>query len=653
MIRLNPHMKVFLFSLLMFCFIAPLQANNVPVMWNDSSVIQLSDLEVSAERRKQFSEIGKIVSITHADAIGRQAVQHIDVMLKGLPGVDVRQRGVGATQSDISIRGGSFDQVLVMMNGINITDPQTGHHNMNIPVDVTAVSRVEVLKGAASRRFGSQAFSGAVNIVTSPSQQRGVSASVSAGSFGTQSQQLSAGARLGALNSMVSFSRHTSDGYRENTDYNMLNLFSHTDWQTANAGKFDLQLAWQSKSFGANSFYTLAYPNQFEHTATGLASLKWEKRINDFAITLQGYRRRHYDRFELFRDFVGAAAWYSDHNYHLTHVTGGMAQAEYQSVLGKLTSGIEMKHDHIYSTVLGTPIGDQVALPMNPYEKNADKYFTRAAERLHTTGFVDYTNSWRHWYFSAGTSLSHSADFGYQWHYGGDISYFFSNDLSGYVAYNTASRLPTFTDLYYQSATQRANPHLQPESSVTTELGLHYQNRDWQVRAGVFHREGKNIIDWVLFPGEAQWQSLNMTGLATSGADVSVLRVFNNQWLQRISLAYAFINTDKQAEGFDSKYALDYLRHQVVLQLHHQVARKVEAGWTLMLNDRAGGFTEFGTGNIMNYDPYLLVNARVAWHPGRWTLFVDLNNLLYDDYVDFGGLPMPGTGVMAGVKIRL
>lgn len=619
---------------------------------NDSSVIRLSEVDVNATRQKQFPEIGKVVKQIDAGSINRMPAQGLDVLLKSISGVDVRQRGTGGTQADISLRGGSFDQVLVLLNGINITDPQTGHHNLNIPIDLSEVSKVEVLQGSASRRYGSQAFSGAINIVTNTKSKSLLDASLSYGYYNTQAQKLSFGLGKRTLRNFTSVVHYGSDGYRTNTDYESYNIFSQTSFETKNSGNLDLQLAWQSKSFGANGFYSLAYPNQFEHTQTQLSSLRWQQQYEHLNVEAKVSHRRHYDRFELFRNFQGAASWYVDHNYHLTDVTAYAINFGNYTAVGKFSGGVDVKVDHIFSTVLGKDIADVNERPVNQYENGQDKYFTKEAERLIASGYFDFSRNIGKVYFSAGASFSKATDFDLQTNYGGDLSYFLSNDLALFVSANTASRLPTFTDLYYKSATQLANPDLQPEKSLTAEIGAKYRHDGLQCDGSVFYRKGTNIIDWVKFPDQEKWQSMNLTTLNTMGTDLSASYSFSQGFMKQLMLSYAFVNTDKAPATFDSKYALDYLRHQVVFQASHMLFRKVDVTWNLNYNDRAGDYASFDTGQKVDYSPYWLINTRVAWQLNQWMVYADLNNLLNENYVDFGGLPLPGFNALVGVKWR-
>ena len=127
----------------------------------------LDEIEVTAQRSPAlFSQVAQIISVIEKEEIEATSSQSIQDLLEYVAGVDVRQRGAEGVQADISIRGGTFDQTLILLNGINITDPQTGHHNLNLPVSIAQVERIEILEGPAARIYGPNAFSGTINIVT-------------------------------------------------------------------------------------------------------------------------------------------------------------------------------------------------------------------------------------------------------------------------------------------------------------------------------------------------------------------------------------------------------------------------------------------------------------------------------------------------------
>ncbi|MEI7503937.1 MAG: TonB-dependent receptor, partial [Paludibacter sp.] len=458
----------------------------------DASSIQLSDVEINANSKKLYSEMGRILTIIDKAEISKSAVTSLDQLLDYVAGVDIRQRGTNGTQADVSIRGGSFDQVLVLLNGVNITDPQTGHFNFDIPLNLSDVSRVEILQGSSARVLGPNAFSGAINIVTESNEKKAINAELTGGSFNTFGQSVSGSLGNDKIYTFASISHKSSDGYIDYTDFNMSNAFIQTTFKTVNTGKFDLQLAAQQKEFGANGFYSLKYPNQFESTKTFMASLNWSLTKGKFAYNTQTYWRRHHDRFELYRDSISTIpSWYKGHNYHMTDNAGGKASASYNSIIGKTTIGIDIRNEHIFSNALGNG-ADTTAVP---FETN--KYFTKSYNRLISTGLIDHSVSIGKWYLSLGVASTYSDDFKFSNYGGVDVGYSFNENVKLYASANSATRLPTFTDLFLVSSVQKGNAELKPEKSKTLEIGTKINHQNWRLNAAVFYRMGQNVIDWI------------------------------------------------------------------------------------------------------------------------------------------------------------
>ncbi|HET7733084.1 MAG TPA: TonB-dependent receptor [Paludibacter sp.] len=610
--------------------------------------VNLSDVEVNASRNKLYSEMGRVLTVIEKAEITRSAVQSLDQLLDYVAGIDIRQRGVNTTQADISVRGGSFDQVLVLLNGVNITDPQTGHFNLDIPLNLSDVSRVEILQGSSARVLGPNAFSGAINIVTESSAKKALNVELTAGSFNTFGESVSGNFGSAKFHTFASVNHKSSDGYMANTDFNFSNAFAQSTLNTKSAGKFDLQLAAQLKDFGANSFYSLAYPNQFESSKTFMAALNWTKTSGRWLFNAQAYWRRHHDRFELIRDSISVKpVWYKTHNYHMTDVTGGKASAAYLSKLGKTTLGVDIRNEHIFSNVLGVVMDSMRA----PLEKNG--FFTKENNRLIETAMLDHSLKINKWYLSAGAAVTNSTAFGVNGFGGIDIAYEFNENVRIFADANSAVRLPTFTDLYYKSATQIANPNLQPEKSQTIEVGTKVLQSDWKLDATVFYRMGQNVIDWVQLPTETVWNSKNLTAVNALGTNLSVVHYFENSVIKKVSTSYSYLQMDKSAENYISKYALDYLKHKFIVSVDYQLLKSLSASWTGSYLVRSGTYTLPTTTVLQNYQPYFLLDGKLVWSEGKYDIFASANNIFDTKYFDYGGLTQPGINFNVGVRLKL
>ena len=644
--------------------------------------IHLKEIEVNAEKANLHPGLNRVVTVIDQQEIQKMPVKSIDELLDNVAGIDVRQRGINGVQADISIRGGSFDQILILLNGINITDSQTGHYNLDIPLELSDVSRIEILQGSAARVLGPNAFSGVINIVTGErhsvtepeknapetwmndsvykekrknltekNSDYSITSQHAVGSYGYLSQSISGNYGDKKWTVFGSAVTKKSNGYIENTDFNISNVYLQSRISAGNAGIIEVQTAVQLKSFGSNGFYSLVYPNQFEHTKTFLASLSWNRQIGAVYLSAQGYWREHHDRFELFRDMEGAEkfTWYTGHNYHLTDITGGKITGSSVWAIGKTTLGVDIRNEHIFSNVLGVKM--ETPKPV-PFEKN--KKYTFEDNRLISNIFLDHLIRMDNWSFSGGAALSHVKQFGTHVNGGADIHYSLSKNIRLYVSANSAVRLPTFTDLFYKGAQQIANPHLRPEKSMTYELGTKINSGNLTASVAAYYRLGRNVIDWVKRDTtDKKYVSLNLTNVNAIGTDIYTGYRFRNGFLKSVSLTYSFLNLSKNTEVLESKYALDYLKHKVIAGLQHSIYSRLSASWNVGYFDRSGDYIDFVSKQKTAYKPYYLADVRFIWKTPAIDVYADIYNLTNQPQVDFGGLSLPGRNIVAGVKFRV
>jgi vitamin B12 transporter len=649
--------KVVMIGVVTFgCTLVQLKHDAILAQATDSTThfgkVDLDEIEISEDQPLIWSPLSRSVSVMERSEINASPARSIDDILKQLAGVDVRQRGSDGTQADLSIHGGSFDQVLILLNGVNITDPQTGHYSLDLPVDLHQIQRIEILQGSGARVWGPNAFSGVINLITTPQRLSGppsLNLNLSGGSFGYRatsgSAQLNGKNRYFNWLTNLSATYKHSDGYTENTDFDLFNGYLETILQTKKTGRLNAQIGYQQKSYGANSFYSFAYPNQFEQTKSMFTSLNWTKTKGNNNFSGQLSNRLHHDRFELFRNAENAAAWYTGPNFHLTRTTSGNFQIRHGSSLGKTIVGIECRNEHILSNVLGELMDSE---QKDIFDK--DGVFNRSKNRTNVRAFVDHTLYYDKLTLSVGGSINEHSDFNRYTFGGMDANYRLTKELSIGANLNQSFRLPTFTDLYYNSATQTSDPNLKPEQSTTYECIFKYQKQDFQIMATAFHRRGKNVIDWIKLPDSTKWICRNETAINATGADLSAEYQNVTSFIKLIRLSWSSLSMDKSASGYDSKYALDYLRNKINLHIEAPLLGNKHIGFfsaaaNVVWQDRAGTYTDFVTQALTSYKPCTLTDVRVSWKRQKMGISTDINNAFNIQYADFGGLTQPGRSV--------
>ena len=607
----------------------------------------LDEVKVSAQRAPvTFSQVARIVSVISREEIEAAPVQSIQELLEYALSVDVRQRGVHGVQADISVRGGSFDQTLILLNGINISDPQTGHHSLDLPVSLKNIQRIEILEGPAARVFGPNAFSGAINIITGSWGNTNVKVDVSAGQHQLFDGNISGNLNTGSLHQFMAFNRISSDGYINNTDFKTWNGFYQSRLDTK-PGTLDFQVGHTNKAFGANSFYSATYPNQFEETKTTFASVKYETGTK-LHINPSVYWRRHQDRFELFRN--NPASWYKGHNYHLTDVFGSNLNAWFSSILGKTAFGAEIRTENVWSNVLGETLTSPIAVP-----GEEGQFFTKSYSRTTISYFAEHSVYLEKLTFSGGAMINWISDLGFGWNIypGLDAAYSFSEHYKISGSVNSTLRMPTFTDLFYSGPTNIGNPDLKPEKSVTYEGSIRINYTGFSGHAGMYHRRGKNLIDWVRENETEKWQPQNLTRINSTGLEFNGTFFPEKIWkesfpITKIGLNYSYTTLDKEKDYFFSNYVLDNLKHKFDAELDHKIWRKLKGSWRVTYQNRNGMRTQ-----TESYKPFWLVNTRIMWKTASTEIYAMASNLFNTKYYDLGPVEQPGRWISFGISHQI
>lgn len=649
--------RVVLISVLSINYFLSVPAKAIEAAQDTTEVkmeFDLDEIEVSAQRSPAlYSQVARIVSVIERKEIESSPVQNIQDLLEYVAGVDVRQRGTEGVQADVSIRGGTFDQTLILLNGINITDSQTGHHNFNIPVSLNQVERIEILEGPAARIFGPNAFSGAINIVTRQIDSNMVQLQLSGGSFGYADADLSGSLVSGKFQHSISLNKKRSDGYIENTDFNLTNLF-YSNQFNASKGKMSFQLGFSDKGFGANSFYTPLYPNQFEEIKTFISSVKWESN-SKIHLTPVLYWRRNQDRFELFRN--NPPTWYTNHNYHLTNIFGGNLNSWIQSKWGKTAFGVEFRSENILSNVLGEMLDSPVNVP------GEDAVFTKSKNRNTISGFLEHVYYSNKWIISTGLLSNYisESNTGINFFPGIDVSYKISSAINMFSSFNTSLRMPTFTDLYYQGPTNIGNPELKPEKTVSIEGGLKLNSGFLQGYWLAFYRKGNDIIDWVKQNESEKWQPRNLTELNSLGTEIQIQfnlkKYFGHKLPNLINVSYFYNNLEKD-EGKDliSNYVLDNLKHKIVGTINQTIFKDFTIELRTLFQDREGTYSQFDNnkwGSEVQYNPFWIFDGKINYSLRNLQFNISVNNIFNTDYVDIGNVKQPGRWIKVGISYQL
>ena len=599
----------------------------------------IKEIVVSSNRAQSNENISNI-QIIDSTEIKNAPVQTIEDLLEYAINVDIRQRGGQGVQSDISMRGGSYEQVLVMLNGVKLNDPQTGHHTLNLPVSLEQVQKIEVVTGGSSRVFGNFAYTGAINIITKTKMKN--SLNLSRGENGFSNAELNYHIKSNNFTHNFSINHKKSDGYINGMDYDITNFYYQNKFENNNLQSL-INYGITKKEFGAFSFYSSKYPNQFEITKTSFASFQLKTKGKIY-LDNKLYWRKNNDEFILFRD---NPSWY--HNFHETNVFGIDVNLVQKTNNGSNVIGMEIRADNIKSNILGEELE-------NPIQIDSSNFYFKGGHKTITNLFIEKNYKLNRISFSTGVMLNIDTKYGNTYFPGIDINYSINDRFKMFVAYNKSMRTPTYTELYYISPTNEGNINLKEEHSTNKEIGFKLRGINHKSNITFYQRKGEDLIDWVLFEGDSIWRTQNISKLTTKGFEISSTLNINNILQTSIPISflkfnYSFNKNDTTSESFQSAYVLDHLEKNFSIIASQIINKKIRIDWRATYQDRAGGYTEFNSGLEIEYLPFWLIGSKVTYEFSKDKLiYCEVHNLLDETYVDFGNIPQPKRWIRGGIK---
>ena len=613
------------------------------------------------------SQAARMVTVLDRADIAQAPVQSVNDLLKYAVGVDVRQRGPIGAQTDISIRGGTSDQIILLLNGINICDPQTGHNAMDLPVDLSEIVRIEVLEGPAGRIYGTSSLVGAINIVTR-SQESGDSSQymtlhAEGGSYGyfNLGGRYSTDSRLqttDSFKSSISANYTRSDGYSRskaghlNTDFSGTKAFYQGQYDDE-AFRLHWHLGIADKGWGSSTFW--ASPkwqadDQYEHTTKLYSAIQAETKQGLFHLSGNIYWNQNRDRYEGYRGQPEKMSY----NYNRTDVYGVSLSNYFDWVAGRTAFGAELRNEDLVSGNLGEP------LSQTHHISGTDRDYTLGVNRTNISGYLEHNLLLNNFTISAGLVAVKNtwSNMNMTLYPGIDISYRPHPAWKIHASYNTSLRMPTFTEMYYKLQGYSANPHLKPEEMRALEAGLTYHSSLFTYHFTLWKHNGRNMIDWIMDTSQGQdavWQSVNHTKINSLGFETSAsieIPLFTHHY-SLFTVSYSYIHQDKEQDAnIVSQYALEYLRHKLVANARLQLSKPLSLSLNFRWQDRVGSYTDFD-GTVCDYEPYALLDTRLTWQQPRWKVYLEANNLFDTRYHDYGLVTQPGRWLIAGISLAL
>lgn len=647
-----------------------------PVVLQAQITVELDSITVTASRiSTTISESGKSVSIYTQKEIEQMPVNSVDDLLRSLPGVNINGRQGFGVQADVGIRGSTFNQVLFMLDNTPLNDPLTAHFNTNIPVSLSEIGQVELIRGPASTSYGADAVGGVVHIKTKMYLEREIQSGdailnrldvdLSAG----QNNLRMADVAVELLKNRIRFSSSVrtnrsdgeifsnpgfEEGVSSQQSYN--SFFDVTNYTAAFSYRLSDSWSWymrggiDERDFNARYFYTRSiFDESVEEISSkwGLSTLSFNR--GNHKVELNSSYRSLNDIFDFNSDIAPVNEHTTNmlflnlsHQYSIRNVSDRINSIRFMTGAQYLDKQIE-----------STDRGDHQEAMGGIYAIAS----TGWANGLHMT------SSLRLQFDALGR-----ADLLPQFSAAYNIQAF---TLRGSIG--RAIRVGDFTERYISSQIPNltplrniGNPDLEPEKSVTVDGGVDWRpTQNLRFSQTLFYRSSSNLIDYAL-TNESQITNANNLQAGEDyfyASNISSTEALGFEWISdgtlhfnsnnRLNLrgGYTYIRTTGSGETI-SRYIANHPSHQVSVGVRFQSSRFMVNSQS-NYNVRSPEAEAIVDGNVPS--SYFVTNLNFSVIPFRSDIrfYTRIMNLTDTQYQEILGAPLPGRWVMGGVQFRL
>lgn len=560
-----------------------------------------------------FKENSRTIDIITSEDIKNSASTNVADLLQQFAGVDIRRRGTAGSQADLYIRGGNYNQTLLLIDGIKMDDAHTGHHTMNAALPIEVIERIEIVKGPAARIFGQNAFTGAINIVTKKNIENTLSANLETGSFGQLNGNITAGVKQKNSSHILHIGRLTSNGYRVNSDYDNGNYFLKS---ILNKNKRPIQLiaSLMERNFGAQNFYTSGGFTEYEETQNSLVGLSTTFSKNKLTIKPRVYWRRNQDRYQLRRENPNSR------NFHVNNKIGGEINASYASELGITGFGVDISKIYLKSNALG----DQNRFMTTVFLEHRFKLLNNKLD------------------ITPGIAANYFSDFKFNAFPGIDIGYAINSDLKVYGNAGYTYRVPTYTELFIAiPGFLEGNDALEPEEAISAEFGVKYITNNFSISSALFYRNTNNLIDYSKDTATDPLIATNLPGdISSTGFEIDANYNFKlGNISNQFSTNYTFIEDEVKDLNLNFlRYSVNSIKHQFNGSLKSQLSKRLNVNVIYKHVERTSGLS------------YNVWDTSLIYALKQMQFTFTASNIFDADYFEQGVIPMPPSNVLFGLR---
>ncbi|MBX9783119.1 MAG: TonB-dependent receptor [Chitinophagaceae bacterium] len=596
------------------------------------------------------SKTGRNIQIIKGDMINKLPVNSIDELIRYIPGVEVQSRGPMGAQSNITIRGGTFQQVLIILDGIRLNDPLTGHFNSYIPIAPSEIDRIEILKGASSAVYGGEAVGGVVHIITKTFAAKNLkdgyrlNSQLAVGEFGLRNVQAGAGFHKNKTTASVGLITNNADGQPlrgAKGFFNLTTLSASIKQEIGKSWSVAYRFGFDDRNFNAQNFYS----SRLSDTATEYVNSTWnhlktEFRNNKHHFSLDLGSKKTLDQFQFNKNFSP--------NVNNSKLQQALAIYDYQlNENTTLTGGSQF----ISRTITSNDRGD--------HEVQSAGFFALMNTKIKGLNLNPALRA--DWNERSGWILLPQINANYRYE-----SLLFRGSIG------RTSRDADFTERFnnYQRSNVPAgsrigNPELGAETSISYEMGVdYYLSKSFKVSTTWFERFHSNLIDWVrkpydnmprkvnLIPGASYDLASNITKVNTTGieTDLQYNQTFGANHSVTSGIGFVWMRS-RSSDTIPSLYVSNHAKEFINFFVNYRY-KVLGIGINGLYKERNTPVPVAGLVPLSK--SYFLMNIRVdANVNSNFVLFAQADNVFNKSYSDILGSVMPGRWLMCGLKLNL
>ncbi len=562
----------------------------------------IEKIEVKENIYSLFNSNAAIVVITDAD-LERLKISDLSSLFKILPGVNVMRRGPSDTSFDISMSGGNFEQTVVLLEGIPVNNPQTGHFNTDIPIGIGDIERIVITKGV-SNNSSSLGLSGTINIILK--KQSKLRFSITGGDKNLFSLNVSNGIKAGKFNIGLSGAKRNSTGYYKGNEFNTLNFLSYIKFKEEKFSA-DFKFGKVKKNLGANNFYA-DYPS-IESIDSWFANLSVKESFGNSEILFSYMKNVHDDSFILDR--------YNRSLYSNKSITGKDFLRFYALTRRNeisFSGGFDVVFEDMKSSMMGV------------------------VKRKRGGIFIDISKERSTWSYDAEFRmeliLNSMPVFTYNFNFFKKIRENFSLKISS----GRKIRLPSFTELYYNSPANIGNRDLKREVSFNNQILFSFYRTRSVLTLSLYLKNQNNIIDWTKSPQDKVWSASNI-----SEKDIFGFEISGNLNFVRggISSSVEKIFSLNNNHGFESKYGLRFPDLLLKIRGFYKITNGIDFS-SVYIYKRIFKTTQKGN--------FLDISLSVSI--GKYEMTLHADNLFNTIIEEIPGIKVPGRWIYISFSLK-